>query len=711
MTAITERPTVPEGEVAGGWAIGTDVGGTFTDLWLRSPSGESYVCKSPTTADVVTGVIDAVHMAAELTGLSTRELCEQVDRFGHGTTVGLNALLTGRSAKVGLITTRGFGDVLEIGRLRRGTAGLQGLDLGDYSLRGRTPPLVPRELVVEVTERLDAQGEVLTALDLDSVRRGAQRLKADGVEAVAICLLWATENPDHEIAAAQVVSEILPEAFVSLSHVIAPAVGEYARASTTAANAALGPIAGHYLLELERRLRELGMRAPIMMTTSAGGVVPAATVTSYPVRGLLSGPASCVVAGQSLGEQQGLANVLTMDVGGTSFDVGVVVDGAPLLREDVTFGGADMRVPCVDIASIGAGGGSIASVTGGILSVGPRSAGAVPGPVCYGKGGTEPTTTDADLVLGVLDPERFGSGGIVLDREAAARAIEEKVGRPLGLDAVEAARAIRVVFDAAMSDLLRSVTIERGHDPREFTLVAGGGSGPSHAWALCRELGLEGFLVPATATAQSAYGAGTSDLKTTASRTSYLRLGSGAAPAAEHVETLARALAETARAALESIPDPERATLTHTAAVRYHGQAHHLDIAVAQIPDVPDVAAMLERFESEYELLFGHGSGFREAGFEILSVRSVAAQPSADRSAGEQTTGERFEVRGVRPVVFDDPAAPEDTVVYGCRWPAADQRVEGPCLIQLPGCVVVVPPGGAAETDSTGVIHVKAGEQ
>lgn len=703
MTTSTEERT-------DGWTVGTDVGGTFTDLWLRSPSGESYVCKSPTTQDVVTGVVNALHLAAELAGMPVEDLAPRIERFGHGTTVGLNALLTGRSAKVGLITTRGFGDVLEIGRLRRGTAGLKGLELGDYHLRGQTAPLVPRELVVEVTERINSAGEVLTGLDLESVRKGAHRLREEGIAAVAVCLLWATENPDHELAVAAVLAEELPDAFVSLSHQIAPSVGEYARASTTAANAALGPIAGHYLLNLEKQLRYLGMTAPIMMTTNAGGVVPAATVTASPVTGLLSGPASCVVAGQALGKELGLGNILTMDVGGTSFDVGVVVDGAPLLREDVTFGGADMRVPSVDIASIGAGGGSIASVDGGILSVGPRSAGAVPGPVCYGKGGTEPTTTDADLVLGVLDPERFGSGGIVLNKEASARAIEEKVGQPLGLNAVEAARAIRVIFDAAMSDLLRAVTIERGHDPREFTLVAGGGSGPSHAWALCRELGLEGFLVPATATAQSAFGAGTSDLKTTSSRTSYVRLSGGTEPAAEHAAVLATALADTSARALETIPDPEKSVLSHTAAIRYHGQAHHLDIAIPQTPDRDALAATLGRFEAEYELLFGKGSGFREAGFEILSVRSIAALGSEARPPAA-AHGDLFEVRDVRPVVFDDANAPEDTVVYGCRWPAADQQVAGPCLIQLPGCVVVVPPGGSAETDGFGVIHVKVGSK
>lgn len=688
-----------------GWAIGTDVGGTFTDLWVRSPDGESWVCKSPTTADVVTGVINAVHMAADTVGVDVTELCKAVTRFGHGTTVGLNALLTGRAGKAGLITTRGFADVLEIGRLRRGTAGLKGMDLGDYFLRGQIPPLVPRTHVVEVDERVDVDGIVRIALDEDSVRTAVSRLRALGVEAVAVCLLWSTENPAHEVAVGEIVSQEFPEAFLSLSHDVAPSVGEYARASTTVANAALGPVSGRYLSRLQDELARLGMTAPIMLTTSAGGVVPARTVSERPVSNLLSGPASCVVAGQKLGSELGVSQVLTLDVGGTSFDVGVIVDGVPLMTDEVTFGGADMRVPSIDIASIGAGGGSIAAVEGGVLSVGPRSAGADPGPVCYGKGGTEPTTTDADLVLGVLDREQFSSGGIVLDRAAAAAAIEEKVGRSLGLCAVEAARAIRVVFDNAMADLLRAVTIERGHDPREFTLIAGGGSGPSHAWALCREIGLPGFIVPPTATGASAFGAGTSDLKTTAGRTAYRRILPRVGPTDEDAEAIASAAAATDGRALASIPDRERSTVTRAASIRYSGQTHHLDIELPSRVDRASIAKLLTDFEFEYDKLWGKGAGFKEAGFEILSVRSVAAQPATNVAVSGG--GDLFNRLGTRQVVFDDADRPDSTPVYEVRWPAAGQELSGPALVSLPGCVVVVPPGGSATTDGFGLIHVR----
>jgi N-methylhydantoinase A len=546
---------------------------------------------------------------------------------------------------------------------------------------------------------------VVVPLDEERLRDSLAVLAGRDVGAFGVCLLWATENPDHERRVAGIIAELFPDAAVSVSHEVAPTVGEYARASTTVANAALRPIAGAYLRELTDRLAELGMTTPIMMTTSAGGVVPAATAAATPVSTLLSGPASCVVAGQMLGRQLASTNVLTMDVGGTSFDVGVVVDGVPLLRDDVTFGGADMSVPGIDIASIGAGGGSIAGVQDGVLTVGPQSAGARPGPVCYGLGGTRPTTTDADLVLGVLHPDRFGSGGIRLDKEAATTAIARQIGAPLGLDAVAAARAVRAVFDSAMADLLRSVTVERGHDPREFTLIVGGGGGPSHAWALCRELGLARFVVPATATGQSAFGAGTSDLRTTASRTTYARVLPGTTPGDDLATSVGHALTDSRRRALEALPAPDRAEVSHTVAVRYHSQAHHLDVDIAGEPTADDLADVLKRFEHGYEKLFGAGAGFHEAGFEFLSVRAIAARRNDSGTAA--ALGEQWRRIDVRPVVFDDPTAPDATTVYACDQPAAGQTAEGPCLIELRGCVVVVPPGGRATTDELGLIHVE----
>ena len=305
--------------------------------------------------------------------------------------------------------------------------------------------------------------------------------------------------------------------------------------STTAANAALGPLAGRYLSRLESTLREVGMRVPVLMMTCAGGVLPTAVLSDRPAFALFSGPAAGVMGSQAIGEQIGLKNLLTTDIGGTSFDVGVVADGKPIMRSEIALAGADIRVHSIDVDSIGAGGGSIAQVQFGELRVGPRSAGANPGPACYGRGGLEPTATDADLVLGVLDPENFLGGRMKLDIEAARRAIADHVAKPLGMSVTEAAWGIREVLDSRMADLLRRMTIERGYDPRDFALFANGGAGPSHAWVLSEELGLDSFIVPAAATAVSAFGTGNSDLGFTAESPGYVRVRPGGVPAAEQL--------------------------------------------------------------------------------------------------------------------------------------------------------------------------------
>jgi N-methylhydantoinase A len=531
--------------------VGADVGGTFTDLWAIAGDGRQAVVKSPTTPDIVTGIRNAMALAAARFELDVTAFCAAIERFGHGTTAGLNALLTGRAARAVVVTTAGFADTMEIGRLKRQVAGLTGLEAGDYTNRGRWPAVVPRARVLEVTERIDRAGEVVIPLGDDQIARALAGIEAASAEAVAICTLWSVVNPVHEIALAQAVRDRFPQLFVSVSHEVAPGIGEYARMSTTAANAALGPVMGAYLAGLDDALHAIGVRVPVQVMTGAGGVVPAAEAASEPVAVLMSGPVAGVVACQQIGRvARGGERLLTIDVGGTSFDVGVIIDGAPLMRDQVTVGGADIHRPAIDVGTIGAGGGSIARVTaGGALLVGPESAGATPGPVCYGRGGTQVTATDADLVLGTLDEDGFAGGTMRLSRAAAADAIEEQIARPLGLDVMAAAWGVRRILDAKMADLLRSVTIERGHDPREFTMFAGGGQGPSHAWALCRDLGITTFVVTPTATAQSAYGTGTSDLRVSAQRPCHLRVPPGHAMTAGQLAVLEEQVTQAGRAA------------------------------------------------------------------------------------------------------------------------------------------------------------------
>ena len=692
-----------------GFFVGTDVGGTFTDLWVSGSDGHTRVFKSPTTMDVLGGVIAAIKMAAEAYGIGFDEFCSQLERFGHGTTVGLNALLTGSAAKTVILTTRGFGDTLEIGRLRRQTAGMNETEFTDAYLRNQFSPLVPRHLVIEIDERIDVSGRVVTPLDEAQARAELKKLKDQGIEAIAVCTLWSTHNPAHENRLRELAREQLPGVFLSVSHEISPAVGEYARMSTTAANAMLGPLAGRYLSKLEDTLREAGMKVPVLMMTCAGGVLPTVALNDRPAYALFSGPAGGVMGSLAIGEQIGLKNLLTTDIGGTSFDVGVVANGKPIMRSEISLAGADIRVHSIDVDSIGAGGGSIASVQFGELRVGPKSAGANPGPACYGRGGTLPTATDADLILGVLDPANFLGGRMKLDVEAARCSIETHIATPLGMSVMEAAWGIREVLDSRMADLLRRMTIERGYDPRDFSLFANGGAGPSHAWVLSAELGLDSFIVPAAATAVSAFGTGNSDLGFTIEQPCFARIRPGAVPNVEQLTKIDIALQLTVaevRKNLEIAAARGNVRVERYVSIRFRGQTHFLDIVVERERfDLDGFRQVVARFEAEYETLFGRGAAFSKAGYEILAARSVgsgALPPPAQATKGEPLTYVKS-----RPVVFTDANAPVETKIYETSFPQSGAQVEGPCIIEFPGQSVVVPPGYGARADDFGNLHVK----
>jgi N-methylhydantoinase A len=697
------------GERALGFFIGTDVGGTFTDIWVSAGDGQTRVFKSPTTADVLSGVIDGLQLAADAYGLAFESFCSQIERFGHGTTVGLNALLTGNAARTAVITTRGFGDTLEIGRLKRQTSGMNEMERTDAYLRNRIPPLVPRDMIVEVDERIDVKGNVVKPLDEAGARAEIRKLKDRNIEAVAICTLWSTHNPSHERWLRDLVLEELPGVFVSCSHEISPGVGEYARMSTTAGNAALGPLAGRYLSSLEAKLQTAGMKVPVLMMTCAGGVLPTAVLNDRPAFALFSGPAGGVMGSRATGAQAGFDNIVTMDIGGTSFDVGVIVSGKPIMRTEIAVAGADIRVHSIDVESIGAGGGSIAYVEFGELRVGPRSAGANPGPACYGRGGTRPTATDADLVLGVLDPDNFIGGRMKLDVEAARHAIDEHVAKPLGMSVIEAAWSIRQILDSKMADLLRRMTIERGYDPRDFTLLANGGAGPSHAWVLGEELGLNSFVVPAAATAESAYGTGNSDLGFTAERPAYARISPGATPTPEqlaHVSNAVKAATEEVRNNLALAGPKSGIKVERFVAIKFRGQTNHLDIPFEGDNFTLDTfKAVTGAFEKQYELLFGRGAAFSNAGYELISVRVMGT--GALPPPALATKGERFEPRGKRGVVFRDAKTSVETVIYRTSFPKDGETAHGPAIIEFPGQSVVVPPGASAKADSFGNIHVR----
>ena len=692
-----------------GFFVGTDVGGTFTDLWISEESVGVHVFKTPTTRDVLGGVINGLRMAAEAFNLSFEDFCARIERFGHGTTVGLNALLTGNAAKTAVLTTRGFADTLEIGRMRRQTSGLNEIEVTDSYLRNQHPPLVPRRLIFEIDERIDANGAVIRPLDEAQARIVIASLAGLDVEAVAVCTLFSTVNSAHEKRLRELIAAQLPDVFVSLSHEISPNVGEYARMSTTAANAALGPLAGRYLAKLEETLTQAGMQVPVLMMTCAGGVLPTSVLDARPAYALFSGPAAGVMGSQAMGAQIGLRNVLTTDIGGTSFDVGAIVDGKPIMRADISVGGADIRVHSIDVDSIGAGGGSIARVSGGSLQVGPKSAGANPGPACYSRGGSEPTATDADLVLGVLDANYFIGGRMALDIEAARRAIEEKVAKPLGLNVIEAAWGIRKILDSRMADLLRRMTIERGYDPRDFALFANGGAGPSHAWVLAAELGLASFVVPAAATAQSAFGAANADVSFSTERPCYVRLQARRAATAQEVERIARALDDATSEVISNLNRAgvsEAPKLERCASVRFRGQTHHLDVPLADGAITQEaIADAIARFQKDYDALFGRGASFAGAGHEILSVRLTGsgAMPAPPLRAQGDTPVDH----GMREVIFDDPGEPIETRIWRTTFPAPGTQFTGPCIIEYPGQSAVLPPGAQGDVDAFGNLHVR----
>lgn len=692
-----------------GFIIGTDVGGTFTDLWIASGDGDTRVFKSPTTRDVMGGVLDAMAMAARSYDLSFEDFCARISRFGHGTTVGLNALLTGTAAKTFVITTSGFGDTLEIGRLRRQTSGMNEFEMTDAFLRNRFAPLAPRSQILEVDERIDANGKVIAPLDGASAQAAVVRLVAEKAQSVAICTLFSVVNPVHELQLHGLVKAALPDAFVSLSHDISPGVGEYARMSTTLANAALGPVAGQYLARLEEALRKAGMKVPLLMMTCAGGVLPVSALNDRPVFALFSGPAGCVAGSRTLGELIGAKNVLTTDIGGTSFDVGAIVNGKPIMRGQISIAGADLNVRSIDVDSIGAGGGSIARVENGEMRVGPQSAGANPGPACYGRGGVLPTATDADLVLGVLDPDNFIGGQMKLDKNAAEHAIEEHIAKPLGMSVLEAAWGIRQILDSRMADLMRRMTLERGYNPRDFTVLANGGAGPSHAWVLSTELGLDSFVVPAAATAQSAYGIATCDLGFVAERPVYVRVGPGASPAPERLAAVTRALAsacEEAESLLRNASPQSQITLERRVSIRFRGQTNHMDIACnSSVFDDESFRRLVADFNTAYETLFGRGASFAQAGYEILAIQVQAtAHLVAPSIAG---AGQPLQKKGSRKVVFDDPGQVVETVIYATSNPPPGAELDGPCIIEFPGQSVVVPPAWHARADEFGNLHVK----
>ncbi len=694
--------------------LGVDIGGTFTDLVMVDDEGRLTTTKALSTpGELEVGVFDAISNAAGQIGLTAEQLLSRVSSFGHGTTQATNAVIERDGARTGLLATRGFGDTLAIQRLMGFTAGVPVSRLGWYSRRRYPEPIVPRSLVREVRERVDHAGKVLVPLDEEDVRDAVRSLLDEGVETFAVAFLWSFRNPAHERRAGDIIREMAPGAYVTLSSDVAPVIGEYERTATAALNSYLAPKVVSYLQGIEQMLQKRSFEGAFSILNSAGGVMPVAEAARRPVTLVTSGPTGGVMGSVHLARRLGYRNLITTDMGGTSFDVAIVVDEKPLMSLNHEAGGFHIATPMIEIRAIGAGGGSIARVVDGQLSVGPDSAGAWPGPACYGRGGTEPTVTDADVVLGIIDPDTFLGGKMKLDRVAAENAVRDRIGEPLGLSTEEAAAGIRRIVDSQMADTLREVTIGRGHDPRDFVIFAYGGAGPVHCAGYGAELGVPKMVIPVTSMAHSAYGALAADVQYSRERSMLMRGGGGPRKLSDGLDAGAidaafAELEQDCRAAMARAGvAAEHVRLLRAADLRYRRQTNDLMISVPSGGvDETILEDLVARFEDTYEQTYGKGSAFREAGLELTNVR-VEAFGAAHRPELVIETSDTAPAPGSRRIF--EPVAMQwmDTAVYTWRDLPFGFVIQGPAVIEHPETSVFVAAGQTARLDESANITIE----
>lgn len=676
------------------WRVGVDSGGTFTDVCLfDEEEGRVEVWKVSSTPDdpsrgIAQGVEEGMRRVAPEAG---EQPAAPVSYFGHGTTVATNALIQHRGVKTGLVTTDGFRDLLEIGRQKRP-------DL--YDMQADKPPvLVPRDLRQEVPERVRHDGSIDTALDEAKMRAAAVALREAGVKAVAVSFLYGFIRPEHEARAVEILREEMPDAFISAGHEIAPEFREYERLSTVVLNAYLGPVMRSYIEKLTPRLEALGMTATPHLTQSNGGVIGFAAAAGLPVRTVLSGPSTGVVGAQAIGKLAGFEDLITFDMGGTSTDVALLQGGQCRLTSEAVVHGYPIKAPMLDIHTVGAGGGSIAYVdAGGLLKAGPRSCGAFPGPVCYSQGNEEPATTDANVVLQTLNPTHL-LGGRMAIRQDLSKAAIQKLADQLGLGLMETAQGILSVVTANMARAIRVISVQRGHDPRDFTLMAFGGGGPLHAARLAKELDMKRVLVPRNPGILCAMGLLLTDLRADFAATKLLPLAPGSiGEVADGFATLV------ARAedwfAHEEIAAGDR-VLTRTADMRYAGQNYELAVP---LPDGPVTAATLDALAAGFEDLHRQRYGFIAEGeaVQIVTLRLEATGkvrkatlprfPEAGPDASSAVTGQR-------PVWFPEAQDFVPTPIYSREGLKPGNRFAGPAIVEQMDTTTVVPPGMSARVD------------
>ena len=688
--------------------VGVDIGGTFTDLMLVNETGEVVIGKVLTTPDPSEGVEEVLMRTLETTGLPAGSMHHLV----HGTTLVTNAIIERKGARTALLTTDGFRDSIEIGREHR-------YELYDLNLE-HPKPLAPRHLRFAVPERTLADGTQAIQLDSEHLTRLARELAERGIEAVAICFLHSFTNPDSERRARAVIKAAAPELRVSLSSEVVPEIGEFERASTTIANVYVQPLVERYLSGLRQRLETMGFVGRLFLMLSSGGLATLDTCVEFPIRLLESGPAAGALAAASVGDDMGRDSLLSFDMGGTTAKLSVVDGGEPLVTHDFEVdrryrfkkgSGLPVRVPVIEMIEIGAGGGSIARVDSlGLLKVGPDSAGADPGPVCYSRGGRSPTVTDADLVLGYLDPDYFLGGAMKLDVAAAVASLSEKVGDPLGMSAVEAAWGVHQVVNEAMANAARVHVVERGKNPRALPVVAFGGAGPVHGYGVAELLGSAELVLPYGAGVTSAMGLLVAPLAFDFVRSYYGKLDDLDWDEVNAIFDDMEGVG--ARLLVGSGAGPNEIVHTRTADIRYVGQGHEIRVP---IPDgrlsVDDRQAIYDKFNHVYQSLYGREGP--PVGLEVLTWRVVSRgpRPVQAESAPEHVKGDATTAyKGARPAYFPSAGGFVSTPVYDRYRLGPGSTITGPAIVEERESTAIIGPGGQMNVDDRLNIIVTVGD-
>ncbi len=686
------------------WRLGVDVGGTFTDFLLADEDGNAQIHKtSSTPQDPSIGLMNGLAELADLKGLGLLDFVSQIELIVHGTTVATNAVLTETGATTGLLTTEGFRDALEMRR---------GIREELYNNKYTAPrPLVPRRLRLPVRERIDYAGQAVVPLHKDSVYEAARAFRKQGVQAVAICFMHAYANSEHEQVAAEILTQEMPGAYLSPSSQLLPQVRFYDRVSTAVLNSYVGPILSSYLASLTEKLAGAQFRGVLLVMQSNGGVTSPGVVAKSPVNTLLSGPAAGPIAGVFYSSAQGYDDCITADMGGTSFDAALVKNRAPLVVTDGQINRRLIALPTLAIHTIGAGGGSIGWVDdGGLLRMGPRSAGASPGPVCYGRGGELPTCTDADLLLGYLNKDYFLGGRMRLDYDRAARAIEEHIARPLGLDVVEAAAGMYRLINVNMASGIREVSVKRGFDPRDFPLVVAGGAGPIHAAMIASELEMPLIIVPRESSIFCAAGMLLSDLKHDFVRTYHSALDEVDADRfRELFDEMAEEGERTLRA--EKVPS-ERVSFQRSCDVRYVGQYHEVNVPVeGHEARQADTASILRRFHAAHDRLYGYSLPDTPA--ELVNLRLSAlgrTQKPRFREQGYCGEDSSGALKGRRMVYLPSAKRFAEVDVYDGERLGHGNRIVGPAIVEQLTTTVFVSPEYNVMCDRLGsyTLYLKA---